>query len=502
MLSPERRRLSRRRVGAAMLLLLALAATGWSMSLGPFQQLRAYRDGLRVYAYGLPLLLMDATANAMSASDGAAPGTCRVNQISHAETFLNAQFREVVRPNVDTLYSSAWLDLSPEPLVLHLPEMQGRYHLLPMLDAWTNVFAAPGSRTTSDNGGDYAIVGPDFTGSLPAGLTRLDAPTRTVWMIGRILATGSEDYAVVNALQRQMSVTPLSRWRGDNAGAAAAAESNCVAPPHPADGLTPPERLLRLDATAYFSRLVLLMQKNPPPAGDAAMLAVMDQLGMKPGLPFALSMRDAWQAAGLQQAHATGGAVVRMMVQPAEMQAAQGSAGIGATLLKMAMARLVDTKDGWMYPRNLGSYGSNYAHRATVALLGLGANLDADALYPNTSVDAAGEQLAGNRRYRLHFDRQALPPVAAFWSLTMYGSDNYFVDNRLDRYALGSLSRGLHYNADGSLDILIQNEAPATGVSNWLPAPAGNFMLNLRLYWPRQAALDGSWRAPAVQRLD
>jgi hypothetical protein len=497
--NPAGKRHAGRRLAAAILLLLAAALIGWSMNIGPFKQMRAYRDGLRAYAYGFPLLLMQETKHAMSADAGSDSRFCRINQIIHAQHFLNAQFREVVRPNVDTLYSSAWLDLSTEPVVLHVPDMQGRYHLLPMLDAWTNVFAAPGSRTTGDKGGDYVIVGPRFSGSVPEGLTRLDAPTDMAWMIGRVMANGSEDVAAVNALQARMTLTPLSLWR---AGDPANADAACVPLARAADGRTPVARLLSLDADAFFARLVLLMKNNPPAQRDAAMLAMLAQLGMVPGQPFAMSTLDADQRAGLTQAHDTGGALARRIAQVGKNQAAPEEQGMLAALPKILMQRLAETKNGWTYPRNLGDYGSNYVFRALVSLIGLGANLDADALYPNTAIDATGEALDGSRRYVLHFDKQALPPVAAFWSLTMYGKDNYFVDNRLDRYALGSLTRGLRYNDDGSLDLHIQNQAPATGTSNWLPAPAGNFILNLRLYWPQPEALDGRWRAPAVQRLD
>ncbi len=498
-MNPHRQRKSGRRLVAAILLLLALIAIGWSLDLGLFRQMRAYRDGVRAYVYGFPLLLMDATNGAMSAAPGSDPRYCQINQISHSKRFLNAQFRDVVRPNVDTLYSSAWLDLSAEPLVLHLPDTHGRYHLLPLLDAWTNVFAAPGSRTTGDKGGDFAIIGPNFSGTLPAGLTRLDSPTATAWMIGRVLASGSEDYAAVDALQREMTLTPLSRWHGSGNRVV---ESECIPQARSGKGPTPLAQVLGLDAQAYFARLAQLMKNNPAPVRDAGMSAVLKGLGIVPGQSFALSALDPRLAAGLAQAHETGSAVMHIIAQAGTKKALQNDVGLLAGLPKMLMHRLAENKNGWSYPRKLGDYGTNYVYRAVVSLLGLGANLDADALYPNTEVDGTGEALDGSHPYLLHFDKADLPPVAAFWSLTLYGSDNYFVDNRLDRYALGSLSRGLRYNEDGSLDIHIQNQAPTTEESNWLPAPPGKFILNLRLYWPLQQALDGSWRAPAVQRLN
>ena len=158
---------------------------------------------------------------------------------------------------------------------------------------------------------------------------------------------------------------------------------------------------------------------------------------------------------------------------------------------------------GWSTPpRNLGQYGIDYATRAGVAMVGLGANLAADALYPNAQVDGQGEPLDGSRRYRLHFKAGELPPVKAFWSVTAYGADDYLIANPMQRYALGDRDP-LVFNADGSLDLWIQADEPAADKkNNWLPVKAGaRFLLNARLYWPEDAALDGRWGMPAVERL-
>lgn len=490
----------RRRIIAVALLLLVVGLLGWGLQQGTFKQVRAYRDGLRAYVYGLPLMLMAATSHTMAGEAGRDEGLCGMNEFMHARRFLNARFREVVRPNVDTLYSSAWLDLAREPMVLHLPDMQGRYHLLPMLDAWTNVFAAPGSRTTGDKAGDYAIVGPGFFGALPPGLTRIDAPTNKVWIIGRLLASGSEDYPAVHALQDAMRLTPLSRWRAGAGAQVDDAEASCTQRSRAGEA-APLEQVLALDAQTYFSRLAQLMQDNPAPARDAPILAALREIGIVPGQPFDLTALDPRVAAGIVQAAHAGQALASTVANARSEPDRQGGPGLFRTLPKLAMKTLAESKQGWTYPRKLGEYGTNYVFRSLIAILGLGANLDVDALYPNTEVDATGERLNGSGRYVLHFDKQSLPPVAAFWSLTLYGSDHYFVDNPIDRYALGSLTRGLRYNEDGSLDILIQEDPPIGRESNWLPAPAGNFSLNLRLYRPGPQALDGSWRAPAVQRL-
>jgi hypothetical protein len=164
------------------------------------------------YIYGYPLVLMDVTRAKMTNVPHALGMGAPINQFASVKTFPDATFTDVVSPNADTLYTQAWLDLSKEPLVLSVPDTHGRYYLMPMLDAWTNVFASPGKRTTGTGKGNFAITGPGWTGSLPVGVKEIKSPTDMVWVIGRTQANGKADFPAVNAIQAQYKLTPLSEW--------------------------------------------------------------------------------------------------------------------------------------------------------------------------------------------------------------------------------------------------------------------------------------------------
>ncbi|MGO4326531.1 DUF1254 domain-containing protein [Cupriavidus sp. 2TAF22] len=426
----------------------------------------------QVFTYAYPLVLMDVTREVMTARTPA-------NTFAHKRSFPDATFTDVVSPNADTLYSSAWLDLSAEPVILSLPDTHGRYYLMPLMDGWTNVFASPGKRTTGTGKAVFAITGPKWTGTLPPDVKEIHAPTEMVWLIGRTQTNGKQDYAAVRQLQNQYRLMPLSAWqragktRGKAAPAAAPESST-------ADVETPPvEQVAAMDAQAFFTRFAELLPANPPAPADAAMVASIKKLGIVPGAPFSVTA-----------------------LEPSTARAVQEGATAALAGISGAARRGADTGAEWNIRRDLGSYGTAYGKRALVAWVGLGANLPADALYPSTRVDSAGKPLSGAKRYVMHFDKNQLPPTSAFWSLTLYNDKQAFAANPLNRYAIGDRDR-LKYNRDGSLDLVIQNaRPPASQLPNWLPAPADGFNLMLRVYWPKQAMLDGTWVVPPVERID
>lgn len=473
----------RRHVALLLLALAGLAACAQPPQAGAAASTAAAREqagleaGVEAVAYGFPLVIMDATRRKLTNVAVAGPLAAPVNQFAHMSRFPDASFKDVVRANVDTLYSSAWLDLSREPMVLSLPDTGGRYYLMPMLDAWTDIFASPGKRTTGTGAGHYAITGPRWSGSLPAGVQRIEAPTDMVWIIGRTQAKGPDDYAAVHALQQQYRLAPLSAF-----GRPWTPPSGTLDPSVDMQ-LAPVEAVERLGTAGFLDALAQLLAKCPPPPADAPVLARLAALGVVPGKAFDPSGLDADFARGLQRA------------LPEALQRLQaGAKQTGAPV------------NGWRIPSlKLGAFGTDYATRAVVALIGLGANLAADAVYPSTFVDTDGQPLSGAHRYVLRFEPGHEPPARAFWSVTMYDGDSFFVANPIDRYALSSwmpLQRG----ADGALELLVQHEAPAADrASNWLPAPAGEFNLTLRMYWPADAApsiLDGSWTPPGVKRVE
>jgi len=485
---------------AACILLLAAASPlvgSASGKMGVVTEVEAFKNGVEAYLFGYPLVLMDVTKQVGSQPNAPGPHGV-VNQFYNMWTYPDPSFTIVVSPNADTLYSIAFLDLSKEPVVLHVPDTKGRYYLMPMLDAWTNVFASPGKRTTGTKAGDFAIAGPGWKGALPQGVKKIQSPTNMAWIIGRTQCNGKADYAAVNAIQRQYTLTPLSSF-----GKPYTPPGSGPADPS-VDVKTPPvTQVAKMDAAAFFARLALLMKDNPPAPADAPMVKKLAGLGIVPGKPFDPSAVDPMVMKGLEKAVWW----VKAFFDAAA-KGTQGTIGEGALtrevleVLNNAMRRvLMNVKNGWMIPpMKLGNYGTDYALRAYVALYGLGANLPADAVYPSAQKDARGGQLNGAHRYVLRFAPGRTPPVNAFWSLTMYNSKQAFVPNPIDRYAIGDRDK-LKFNPDGSLDIHIQNESPGKDrESNWLPAPKDDFNVILRLYWPQKSILDGSWVPPGISR--
>lgn len=441
------------------------------------RQAAALEAGVEAVVYGLPLVLMDITR--AKATNVAAPGAfdAPLNQFVHVRAFPDASFKDVVRANVDTLYSSAWLDLAAEPMVLSVPDTGGRYYLMPMLDAWTDVFASPGKRTTGTAAGHFAITGPGWKGTLPQGVQRIESPTSMVWIIGRTQTDGPADCAAVHAIQDGYGLTPLSSFGKPYAPPAGEVDPSV-------DMKTPPVvQLERMKSADFFARLALLLETNPPPAAEAPILAKLARIGVVPGKPFDASMLDPEVAKGLERA-------LEVALQKLKAAASETGAPV----------------NGWRVPPMvLGNFGSDYGARAVVALVGLGANLPQDAVYPSAFTDGDGRPLVGSQRYVLRFEAGTTPPVEAFWSITMYDSDSFFVANPIGRHSVSSWMP-LRESADGAIEILVQHESPGADLeSNWLPAPEGPFNLTLRMYWPKAAApsiLDGSWAPPKVRRVE
>jgi hypothetical protein len=426
------------------------------------------------YIYGFPLVLMDVTrrisTNVSRPGENAAP----INQLGHKRSFPDDTFTTVVTPNADTLYSFAFLDLAKGPIVLSLPEMGDRYYLMQMLDAWTNVFAAPGTRTTGNGKGDFAVAGPGWNGKLPQDVKELRSPTNLVWMIGRTQTNGEKDYTAVRAIQDKYKLTPLSAW-----GKAYTPPDN-VPVDKSIDMETPPvKQTVKLDTATFFARLNALMKDNPPAVADAEALQRFAALDIVPGKQFDLKQLDPAVARGLAQGVDLGRARI------------------------IAEARKPHGKvvNGWEFMTNIGRFGTDYLWRAVVALVGLGANLPEDAIYPRRTVDADQQTLTGANQYAIRFAKDQLPPVGAFWSISMYNSRQAFVKNPINRHAIGDRD-DLKFAADGSLTLYIQNESPGKDAeSNWLPAPKDAFNLFMRLYWPKNEVLDGSWKPPQVRNL-
>jgi hypothetical protein len=427
------------------------------------------------YIYGYPLVTMEMTRRVMT--NVATPEGTRapMGQLVLMRHYPDASFRDVTAPNADTLYTTGWVDVGEEPWVLSIPDMKDRYFMMPMLDGWTDVFQVPGTRTTGTGAQSYAVTGPGWSGRLPAGVKQYKAPTALVWILGRIYCTGTaEDYAAVHTLQDQIRLVPLSAYGKD------------YQPPKskvdPAIDMRTAVRdqVNRLDAVAFFTLLAQLMKANPPSAADAPVLAKFASIGLVPGQDFDAGKLDADFAGRIPQA-----AFDRIMLQ-----------------FKINPA--VQNINGWAYTTKTGLYGTDYLMRALVTAIGLGANRPQDAVYPTSLKAADGADYDGANRYVIRFAKDQTPPVEGFWSITMYDSQYFFVPNPLDRYSI-SPRQDLKAGADGSIELYVQHDSPgADKDSNWLPAPAGKFILMLRMYWPREndpSILDQTWQAPAVTKV-
>ena len=430
------------------------------------------RIATEAYIYAYPLIMMEITRRVSTNVETVKGVRAPMNQFVHLRAFPDHTFREVVRPNADTLYSILWFDVSKEPQILSIAGTGGRYFMLPMLDMWTDVIAAPGSRTTGTGAANYAIVGPKWKGTLPKGVEAIRSTTNMGWLIGRTQTNGQADFKNVHKMQDGYKVTPLNKWgKAYKAPAKSPVNSNW-------DMKTPPPvQVANMNAKTFFELFAEQLKNNPPHELDWNMVKLLKQIDIVPGKDFNFSKLPTQKQKALEQA-----------VGDAQK-----------LIMHKKMGALVN---GWGIAREvMGNYGNSYLQRAYIALIGLGANVPEDAVYPISQVDNDGKPYNGRHRYVLHFKKDELPPVRGFWSLSMYDHEMYLIDNPIRRYAIGDRDK-LKFNKDGSLDIYIQHKSPGKiKESNWLPAPSGDFDLVLRVYWPSMAVLTGEWNPPPVKRV-
>lgn len=429
--------------------------------------------GIEGVVYGMPLVIMDLTKQVTTNVESPQPNAhAPINQFGNMAAFPPASDHSVVRMNVDTKYSWAWLDLSDGPMVLSVPNTDGKYYLMPMLDAWTNVFASPGARTTGTKAGNFVITGPKWSGDTPEGMEVYKSPTSMVLIIGRTQTNGPADYAAVNKIQAGYKITPLSSW-----GKPYTAPAGVVDPKINMD--PPVKQLEAMSTTEFFNKLTQLMVKNQAYSYDAPILEKLAKIGVVPGEKFDISKLDPAIAKALEN-----------VVPTALAKLTEGAKNMSKPV------------EGWVVaPPKIGDAGTDYGLRGAVALIGLGANIAADAIYPNAYTDSENQPLNGANNYVLHFDKGETPPTNSFWSLTMYNAQSFFVENPINRYNISEWMP-LKYNADGSLDIYIQKDSPGKDKeSNWLPAAAEDFSVTLRVYWPKESMIDGSWKTPGIKKV-
>ncbi len=434
--------------------LAAAAAFGMIPAARAFAAAGDLRSAAReAWLYGLPLIEMAATrARALSGRGGQPAG---LNRFGHTRALAGPQSRAVTAPNNDTLYSSAWLDLTKGPVTLTLPPTGDRYISVAGMSMFTDNDFILGTRTSGGAGGRFTIVGPGQTGSGP-GVVRLTTPHG--WLLARILVDGEADLPAVHVLQDGL-------WLEGPGG--------LDAPPAYATRQSPP--------LEYFASVAALLKADPPPATDGALFARTAVLGLTAAGAFDAGRFDAAARAAIE-------------------------AGVADARQALRAMRPGGAVDGWTYPRaSLGFYNQDYPFRAAVALSGLAALPPAEAMYLQPAMGDGGRMLDGAGPWKLHFPAGQLPAVDAFWSLTMYEATPegqfFLVDNPIGRYSIGDRTPGLRSNPDGSLTIWIARADPGGDrTANWLPAPpAGPFSLSLRAYLPKDEMRDGRYRLPALR---
>jgi hypothetical protein len=457
-------------------LLVATALVPAAMAQGgppTITEQEAHAIGVDAYLYFYPLISMDITRKqSTNIEPGKEFAKGPMNMFVNVPAFPPADLKVVVRVNFDTLYSIAWLDLTKESQVVSAPDTGGRYYLLPMLDMWTDVFASPGWRTTGSQAGNFLITPPGWNGTVPAGMTRISAPTPYVWVIGRTKTDGPPDYDAVHKIQAGYKVTMLSDWGKTPKPVEVKIDPSV-------DMKTPPKiQVDTMPAAKYFAYAAELLKLHPPHLTDEPILAQMKRIGIEPGKSFDIDT-----------------------VSPAVKKALEGAPEAGQRLMEWKLPTLARMANHWsMNTDTMGVYGNYYLKRANVTQQGLGANLPEDAIYPLNLGDEAGRPLDGANKYTLHFEKGATPPVNAFWSVTLYDQDGFQVANSLNRFAVSSWMP-FKYSSDGSLTLYFQNESPGGDrEANWLPSPKGAFNLTMRLYAPKSDVLTGKWNPPPITR--
>ncbi|MBV9266550.1 MAG: DUF1254 domain-containing protein [Acidobacteriaceae bacterium] len=467
---------------------------------------QTYLDGIAAYIYGYPLVAIAMTERVATNVPNAIKFTGRspINQLYKATQLpVGSTYKDVVLPSTTTMYAPAFLDLTDGPLILHIsPISSDRYFIFQLLDAWTNVSRDSPSSRIGTTSGDYALVGPNNTQSLPSGLAgEIDFDTNTAWMITRVYTTGTQDDQkfVADQIINNFSLTPLTVY------------PNPYMPPdnipvNPSfDMRTQPiKQVDSMDACAFFETMSAMMTTNPTRAIDVGITKRITRLGIIPG-----------QFSCAARAMDTNGRAEIAALERAVLTAKQ----------IMANQTPGETTTHWSVSLDVGDYGTRYLLRAVVAQQALGANRAKDAVYGYTRKDGTGTQLNGANNYTIHFKpstaqhaAEEIPPVDGngFWSLTLYQANGTLNDNKGGEnwHALSTMYVEGHKaceNADKSLDIFVGSKAPSDPMQycNWLEAPApssdnsGDFILFLRLYWPDRAVTNkvNPWIPPAVAPL-
>ncbi len=445
--------------------------------------------GVRAYVYGEPLLdteriFKTSTSTTVATDNGYAP----VNQLSHFKELTTNKESVVVAPNNDTLYAVGWAKLTPQPMVLHVPEAS-RFDVVELVSPWTENFANIGTEVSGvDPPGNYLLVAPgtDEGSEEVDGLKVIHSPYDRVWMIGRVVVNGPEDLPAARAIEEQMQLVPLNKWAKDGLNYKPRPPREVVEEPTIAQV---PGTAVGENPLKYWKALGKALERFQPPAADKPILEELAAVNIGPGKAPSSKNDSKRLLEGLKSAVAAG---------PIEV----------LKDIKANYEATAPLHDGWLVS-DAGHYGTEYTKRAEVDKLGVGALSPNVSIYPLALVDDTAAKLNGeSTRYVVHFPASDFPvPVKAFWSMTMYEASGFLVPNPLERYSLGNRSV-VNYGPGGELNVYVQTAEPSSEQeqANWLPAPAGEFHLVMRLYGtepediePILEGANGSWQPPKIE---
>lgn len=430
----------------------------------------AYLIGMQAYAYGFPAIYYTKLRFGMVRQPQGVINTS-LNRLFHVPRLSDHNDQYGGSPMRDAIYSVAWLDLRAEPVVVHAPDSGDRYVSTQLAGFYSDLFGYVGPSVNEGRSQTALVVEPHWQGVVPEGIdVVMHSPTPSAFLVARVSTPGGEDLPAARALQEKSWVKPLSIWQ---AGGATPEVREVLAPSGANETL------------ADFRTMNAAMRENPPPASDQALMRQFAQVGLGPLAEAALDELD----------EATQRGLARALVD-------------GPKLLEKVALTGGNTKqvDGWFYgDKNWGrmaAAGDFLGRASPQAYSGIIEHWIEQSTKLRTFIDADGQGLTGQHRYSLHFRKDEIPQARAFWSITLYDERFNLVDNPIGRYAIGSLTDGLKFGADGSLEILMQHQRPAPDlVANWLPVPEGKFNLFLRTYLPGPRVMDQSYAPPMVRKI-
>ena len=441
----------------------------------------SYSLALQAASWGGPIVTMYALRHldAIGSNAKACPNTIwRMEDISTPELSKEAGY---VTPNVNVIYGFGFMDLRQEPIILEVPDSNNRYYMVEIVDMWTNAFAYVGGKSTGYKGGKFALVGPDWKGSLPIGVQRIDCPTPWVLLQPRVHIYVDGEIDLAGARKILQAIKPLGLAQFTGKPTPATPNYNYLAPT-PVNPDLPVSAMNYKDPLQFWELLMAAMNENPPPQDQiTALLPMFKPLGIDLGKP--------WDRSKLAPE------ILEVMKQAAQK--------IGPILARLPFGTVY--RGAFIPPPTIGNPGTDYQTRAVIARVGLTANIPYESVYWMQTHDIEGNPLSGDKRYTMTF-KEGIPFYEpGFWSITMYDSqNNYTIPNPINRYMLGSDTIGLKKNADGSFTIYIQKDSPGKDKeSNWLPSPTGIFYLVPRSYAPKPEIIRiltdvKSWPIPTI----